>query len=122
MTEKGDYHIISLGAKYSDLRRTITDLRKEGFDVKGFGDMSAEELADITNMCIKEAEMAKERDFDEPFVYRGPGHKLPSLLKSINEKGFKLTQGRFYHILGSSNKGVAVSILIDLYIKLNMEA
>ncbi len=113
--ETRDYRIIRLGAKYNDLRNAIETLQKEGFDIKGFGDMTVHELAEIAHMTIEEAEMAKERYFDEPFIYSGPSHRLPQLLKSINKKGFKFTQGRFYHILGSSNKGIAVSMLINLY-------
>ncbi|MCG2710344.1 MAG: HAD-IIB family hydrolase [Thermodesulfovibrionales bacterium] len=113
--ETKDYQIIRLGASYPDLRKAIEELRDEGINVTGFGDMTVHELAEIAHMTIEEAEMAKERYFDEPFIYSGPPHKLPQLLKSINKKGFKFMQGRFYHILGSSNKGIAVSILIDLY-------
>ncbi len=113
--ETRDYRIIRLGAKYNDLRNAIETLQKEGFDIKGFGDMTVHELAEIAHMTIEEAQMAKERYFDEPFIYSGFPHKLPQLLKSINKKGFKFTQGRFYHILGSSNKGIAVSMLINLY-------
>jgi mannosyl-3-phosphoglycerate phosphatase len=40
---------------------------------------------------------------------------LPRLFRSISQKGFTFTQGRFFHILGSSDKGIAVSILTDLY-------
>jgi mannosyl-3-phosphoglycerate phosphatase len=113
--EEADYDVIRLGAKYSDLRKAVEELRREGHKITGFGDMNSKELADIANMNIEEAIMAKERDFDEPFVYEGPADKLPALLKSIEEKGFSFTQGRFFHILGRSNKGTAVSILIDLY-------
>jgi len=115
VSEESNYQIIRLGAKYSDLRKAVVGLREDGFDVKGFGDMTTEELCGTANMTAEEAAMAKERDFDEPFIFKGPDFKLPGLLKSINEKGFKFTQGRFYHILGSSNKGIAVSILTDLY-------
>lgn len=115
VTEENDYKIVRLGANYPDLRKAIIELREEGFSVKGFGDMTVHELAEIAHMTIEEAEMARERHFDEPFIYSGPPYQLPQLLKSINKKGFKFTQGRFYHILGSSNKGIAVSILIDLY-------
>ncbi|NCO84276.1 MAG: mannosyl-3-phosphoglycerate phosphatase [Nitrospirae bacterium CG_4_10_14_3_um_filter_44_29] len=114
-SEENDYHVIRLGAKYSDLRKAVKELQQEGFDIRGFGDMTTKELMRIANMSHDEAKMAKERDFDEPFIYKGAGYKLPSLLKSINAKGFRFTQGRFYHILGSSNKGVVVSILTDLY-------
>ena len=109
------YHVIRLGAKYEDLRNAVEELRSEGFQVCGFGDMSVEELVGRTNMSVLEAKMAKERDFDEPFLHTGPAYRFPRLLKAIHDRGFKLTQGRFYHILGNSNKGIAVSILIDLY-------
>jgi mannosyl-3-phosphoglycerate phosphatase len=111
------YHSIRLGAKYEDLRNAVEELRSEGFQICGFGDMSVEELVQRTNMKLVEAKMAKERDFDEPFLHTGPPYRFPRLLKAIHEMGFKFTQGRFYHILGNSNKGIAVSILIDLYRK-----
>ena len=113
--EEADYDVIRLGARYTDLRRVIEELREKGYEITGFGDMTIEELAASANMSIDEATMAKERDFDEPFVYKGPGHKLCSLFGAISEKGFKFTRGRFFHIMGSTDKGLAVSILIDLY-------
>jgi mannosyl-3-phosphoglycerate phosphatase len=109
------YHVMRLGARYEDLRSTLEELKNEGFQVRGFGDMSVEELVETTQMKPVEARMAKQRDFDEPFLHTGPAYRLSGLLRAIHEKGFKFTQGRFYHILGNSNKGIAVSILIDLY-------
>ncbi|GAB4420685.1 MAG: mannosyl-3-phosphoglycerate phosphatase [Thermodesulfovibrionales bacterium] len=112
-----EYIIIRLGAKYSDLRKAIIELREDGFNVKGFGDMTVEELADIANMPIDEAKMAKEREFDEPFIFKGNEEAEQRLIKTIRSKGFNFTQGRFFHILGDSDKGRAVSILIDVYRK-----
>lgn len=112
--EKG-YHIIRLGAQYSVLRMAIQKLRSEGFKVKGFGDMTIQELVEIANLSIDEAGMAKERDFDEPFIFQGNELETQRLFKAIKSKGFNYTQGRFFHILGNSDKGNAVSILIDLY-------
>jgi mannosyl-3-phosphoglycerate phosphatase len=113
--ENGKYRTIRLGAKYSDLRKAIIELRQEGFNIKGFGDMTAEELAGIANMSIDEAKMAKERDFDEPFIFSGNEEELQRLFESIRAMGFNYTQGRFFHILGNSDKGKAVSILTELY-------
>lgn len=114
-SEEDDYHVIRLGAKYSDLRTAIQELRSDGFNIKGFGDMTVEELSMIANMSIDEARMAKERDFDEPFVFDGSKTGEQRLLQAISAKGFNYTQGRFFHILGNSDKGKAVSVLIDLY-------
>ncbi|MDH5201681.1 MAG: HAD-IIB family hydrolase [Nitrospirota bacterium] len=115
--EENDYHVIRLGTQYSELRKTIESLRREGFDIKGFGDMTTEEVAGIANMSVDEARMAKERDFDEPFIIKDNGRETQRLLNSIKAKGFNFTQGRFFHILGNSDKGTAVSILINLHKK-----
>jgi mannosyl-3-phosphoglycerate phosphatase len=117
IVNEDDYHIIRLGARYSELRNMIEILRREGYRVKGFGDMTAEELARITNLSIEEAEMSKERDFDEPFVFEGDKAGAQKLLNAIKTKGFNYTQGRFFHILGNCDKGKAVSILTALYKK-----
>jgi mannosyl-3-phosphoglycerate phosphatase len=115
--EENDYLTVRLGAKYSDLRKAIMELRQDGFNIKGFGDMTVEELADTANMTIDEAEMAKERDFDEPFLFEGDNDEAAGLFQKIKEKGFNYTRGRFFHILGDSDKGKAVAILTGLYKK-----
>jgi mannosyl-3-phosphoglycerate phosphatase len=116
-SEENNYHVIRLGAKYSDLRKAVEELRKEGFDVRGFGDMTIYKIAEITGISIGEAEMAKERDFDEPFIFEENESETQKLFETIRAKGFNLTQGRFFHIIGDSDKGKAVSILIELYKK-----
>ena len=113
--DEDNYHVIRLGASYLELRRALLKLRAEGYNVKGFGDMTVEEVIKFTNLSIEEAEMAKERDFDEPFIFSGNEEELQRLFKSIKAMGFNYTQGRFFHILGNSDKGKAVSILIELY-------
>lgn len=111
--EEGGYQVIRLGARYADLRKALEELRGEGFDVRGFGDMTAEEVSALTGLSRQEAAMAKERDFDEPFVYKGA--ELKPFIEAIEAKGFHYTKGRLLHILGDSSKGGAVDILIDLY-------
>jgi mannosyl-3-phosphoglycerate phosphatase family protein len=110
-----NYNVIRLGAKYADLRSVLNTLRSEGFDIKGFGDMTVEEVAGVTGLSVEEAMMAKERDFDEPFLFKGGGEETERLFERIQGMGFNYTQGRFFHILGNSDKGKAVSVLIDLF-------
>jgi len=117
ISNENGYEVIRLGAHYIGLRKAIEVLRKEGFKVKGFGDMTVKELAEIANMNINEAEMAKNRDFDEPFILEGTEEETQKLFEAIKSKGFNFTQGRFFHILGNSDKGKAAAILIELYKK-----
>lgn len=112
---EADYELIRLGAQYKDLRKTLIDLQKEGFSIEGFGDMTAEEVAKAMGLTIEEAKMAKQRDFDEPFFFEGKEGEIENLFDSIRAKGFNVTKGKIYHLLGQSDKGRAVSFLIDLY-------
>jgi mannosyl-3-phosphoglycerate phosphatase family protein len=115
--EEGDYTVMRLGAHYVQLRETIASLKREGFRIKGFGDMTAEEIAAVAGLGIAEAKMSKMRDFDEPFLFQGDGEEQKKLLDAIRGKGLNHTRGRFFHLLGNSNKGKAVSILTTLYKK-----
>lgn len=114
-TLEDGYVMIRLGAPYRDLRRALRELRNEGFGVTGFGDMSTAEVAAATGLTVEQAAMARERDFDEPFLFNGDDTVAIKLQEAIRLKGFNLTQGRFFHILGGSDKGKAVAILVDLY-------
>jgi mannosyl-3-phosphoglycerate phosphatase family protein len=115
--EDGDCIVIRLGAHYCRLREAIVLLRKEGLRVNGFGDMTAEEIAAITGLGIEEAEMAKKRDFDEPLIISGGAEKERRLVERIKAMGFHWAKDRFFHILGNSDKGKAVSILAEYYRK-----
>ena len=97
------------------MRKALSNLRSEGFDIRGFGDMSIKEVKELTGLGTDEAEMAKQRDFDEPFVFTGGKKELRRLLSRIKSRGLNYTQGVFFHIMGDSDKGKAVKVLKELY-------
>ncbi len=114
-TRDGRYETVRLGARYGDLRRAVEALRSQGHGIRGFGDMAAEEVARLTGLAVKEAAMAKERGFDEPFVFHGGAGEVDTLIEAAQRLGLSVTKGRIYHLLGHSDKGKAVAILTDLY-------
>ena len=110
------YTVLILGTPYPVLRRALEELRKENFEVKGFGDMDFTEVAQITELGPEEAALAKSREFDEPFVFSGKQTKLDALLATIKEKGLQcIAGGRLLHLTGKNDKGKAVAILTELY-------
>jgi len=109
------YCVLVLGTPYPVLRRALQDLRKNGFEVKGFGDMSVPEVTEVTGLSGDDAELAKRREFDETFIFRGDKGKIEALLRSIREKGLRCAQGRFHHLMGDHDKGAAVDVLKLLY-------
>jgi len=70
-----------------------------------------EEIASLCDISIEQARLAKQREFDEPFILMYPEHSS-QLEKAIK---FHYTKGdRFYHIT-DTDKGEAAAILIDLF-------
>ena len=112
----GDYHLITLGTPYADIRRRFVRLRDAlQVKVRGFGDMTAEEVAALTGLSLAAAQRAQRRDFDEPFVFEGaPDERF---LHAIEAAGLNWTEGRLFHLMGRHDKGSAVRLLQALYEK-----
>lgn len=111
----GAYEIVRLGAGYGELRKALETLRQRGLPVRGFGDMSAKEVSEVTGLCLNEARMAQKRDFDEPFVLEGDHRHRRAVTEAVEAAGFRYTFGRFDHLTGNSDKGKAVSLLTSMY-------
>jgi len=111
------YIVIQLSNIYPELRKAIKDFRKNGLNVLGFGDMSIKEVSNLTGLKSSEAKMSKQRDFDEPFVFKGNKNSMIRLKQLIKSKALTYTQGEFYHLMGNSDKGRAVELLKKLYVK-----
>lgn len=108
------YDLVRLGTPYAGIRRRFDALRaKTGARVRGFGDMSDEEVAGLTGLSPEEAALARRRDFDEAFVF--DGQTDASFLEAIAADGLHWTQGQYFHILGDHDKGRAVELLESLY-------
>ncbi len=114
---RGDYDVIELGTPYSDL---VEDLRsasaESGCRILGFNDMTVADISIRTLLPVHQAELAKRREYDEPFVILGEG--THNLLLAIEKRGRQWTRGdRFYHITGGNDKAKAAERLTALYRK-----
>jgi mannosyl-3-phosphoglycerate phosphatase len=69
------YHLIRLGKPYSEMRSFLKKMRIP-FGMRGFGDMTVREIADLAGLPKEKANLAKQREFTEPFLMDGNGgHK-----------------------------------------------
>jgi mannosyl-3-phosphoglycerate phosphatase len=111
-----DYQAIILGIPYKELRVVIEELRARAYRIKGFGNLSVDEISEITGLSNYEAQLAKKREFDEVFILEEDDEQRKGeIFEFIREKGYECTKGKFYHIMGRTDKGKAVRLLIDLY-------
>ncbi|NIR50455.1 mannosyl-3-phosphoglycerate phosphatase [candidate division KSB1 bacterium] len=114
-----DYEIIELGTPYAKLRRVLLEIKHEtGLPFTGFGDLEPDDLANITNLPRVQVSLATQREYDEPFFIEGSVSDIAQqqIEKIVADAGLKLTKGgRFYHLTGNNDKGVAVQILVSLF-------
>jgi mannosyl-3-phosphoglycerate phosphatase len=113
--KKGKYLVIELGRPYRELREAVKKMRKGGLKLTGFGDMTILKLRRLTGLSLREAYLARKREYDEPFILEDPKQEA-RLREAVKKQGLQLTRGgRFHHVTGDNNKGLAVKILTGLY-------
>lgn len=115
--ESEEYFVLELGVFYPVILEILEAIRKEtGMKIRGFSDLTEEELASLSGLTPQEAEFAKNREYDEPFILEGNSRDVEIVKRKIVEKGMNYAWGgRFHHILGKNDKGKAVEILKEFY-------
>jgi mannosyl-3-phosphoglycerate phosphatase len=113
---RGTYEVLEWGAPYEEL---VADLQRASqvsrCRVRGFHDMSPEEIAAECGLPCEEALLAKQREYDEPFIVLD-SDRGDALAAAIVEQGRRSTRGgRFWHILGGSDKALAVEAVAALF-------
>ena len=117
-TKEGDLWKWSLGTPYRELVRALKEIREEiEWDIRGFSDMSLEEISSRTGLNVEESRLAVQREFDEPFVVLNPENPdRKKLLDAARRKGLSVSEGgRFFHLQGANDKGLAMEKLATLY-------
>lgn len=111
-----DVQAIEWGTRYAQLVADLAEASREsGCRVHGFHTMSEEEVAHVTDLPLWQAKLARQREYDEPFLVLDE-ERAPALTRAIEARGRRWTRGgRFWHILGANDKALAVGELIRLY-------
>jgi mannosyl-3-phosphoglycerate phosphatase len=117
--EWGKYLVLELGTFYPQIIRALEFIKKEtGIRIRGFHDLSEEDLVFLSGLTREEAAWAKKREYDEPFLIEGGEKEIKIVQEKIRQRGLNYVWGgRFHHILGKNDKGKAAQILKDLYKK-----
>lgn len=112
-----NYYYHMLGFNYEQARVILKQMSATlQTNLVGFGDLSVEEICQLTGLSIAEGNLAKTRDFTEPFLT--PKNISPDLLRetaSLYQCDI-VVGDRFSHLISeNSGKGNAVKWLLKNY-------
>lgn len=108
----------SLGIPYESLIHGFREIRDElGGDLRGFSDMSIEEISYHTGLTKDNARLAAMREYDEPFMASDVhAFDRTALQKAAAKRGLSVAMGgRFFHLQGKNDKGQAMDRVISWY-------
>jgi mannosyl-3-phosphoglycerate phosphatase len=115
--KKDNYYIIELGISHKKIRQVIEKIRVENrIDIKGFDDLTVQQISAVTGLNIDMAAKAREREYDEAILPLPDIHENKRMLDTIIKAKLNYTSGgSLYEVMGNNDKGKAVSILSELF-------
>jgi mannosyl-3-phosphoglycerate phosphatase len=112
------YLSVAQGRPYAEVCEALDDIAEEcAVGVAGFHHMSLREIADNTGLRPKSAELARAREFDEPFYFTSADDKaIARFVETARERGFDTRRGpAFWHLSSKCDAARAVRSLAHLY-------
>ncbi len=112
--------VVPLGAPRARLVEALAEIAAEvGVSVRGFADLTVEEVGEHAGLTMEAARLAAAREYDEPFLIEGgvpTGAAESALAAAAERRGLRVTWGgRFHHLAGPADKGRAVRQLLALH-------
>lgn len=105
------------GAQYDAVRsalETLPSALRECF--RGFGDMTADQLAEMTGLALPQAKLAQQRAYSEPGQWLGTAQQQADFLACLLEHGVTAQQGgRFLTLSFGGNKADKLLKIVQTY-------
>jgi mannosyl-3-phosphoglycerate phosphatase len=114
---KTPYDVIELGMPYHLLRDVLKQIEDAvETPLHGFGDLSVDDIMQVTGLSHADATLAKMREYDEPFLLQGPQTLIEEVCRQIVTRGLRWTKaGGLFHLTGDNDKGEAAETLMRCY-------
>lgn len=112
------YLSIAQGRPYAEVCEALDEIAEEcAVGVAGFHHMSLREIADNTGLRPRSAELARAREFDEPFYFTSASEKdIARFVEAAQARGFDTRRGpTFWHFSARCDAAKAVRTLAQLF-------
>jgi mannosyl-3-phosphoglycerate phosphatase len=117
----GEQELVTFGLTYREVREGLEQAAEAAnVAVKGFGDLSIEDVSQLTGLTLARATKARNREFTETFVLEDPTPERElRLAQHLEEMGMRMLHGaRYWTALGRHDKAQAVRYVISRYLEL----
>ena len=112
------YLSIAEGRPYAEVCEALDDIAEEtAVGVAGFHHMSVREIAENTGMKPRNAELARAREFDEPFYFTSADDKaIARFVEAARTRGYDVRRGAtFWHFSAKCEPARAVRTIAGLF-------
>jgi len=115
IADQGVTRTFALGYDIHQIRKSFSKYKKK-IGMRGFSDMSLEEIVKSTGLSPKKAQAARERLFTEPFTMENED-QLQILQQMARVDGLDVVAGgRFYHLITEGqDKAKSIKVVKDFY-------
>ena len=114
--ERGLFRV-EIGVPLARLRAALREISAElGAELRGFGDLSREELTRHSGLSGEDLEHALAREYDEPFIPADnlTGGQKAKLAQLARARWLNVSRGgRFFHLHGPTSKAKAAQVLLE---------
>jgi mannosyl-3-phosphoglycerate phosphatase len=109
---------VAFGRPYEEICAALDDVAGEsGVGVAGFHHMSSREIAENMGLRPRDAELARSREFDEPFFFTSADEQAKARFVAVaKERGYDVRPGKtFWHFSSGCDAPRAVRWLTKLF-------
>jgi len=105
-----------IGNKQSDIRIILDSITIPKTNYKLLSECSISEAVELTGLTSQQAKLAITREFSEPFIWTSGESEFIDFKQQIEKSNLSMLQGgRFQHIIGKCDKGIATQKLLANY-------
>ena len=118
LQSRDQYWEIILGKSHSDISSLLNKIDTPASYYQLLSECNAEEASELTGLNIEQSRQAISRDFSEPLIWKASDEDLELFKTQLKEYHLNTLQGgRFLHVLGNCDKGIATNYFKDIFLK-----
>lgn len=103
---------IKLGKNVEEIDKYLKKIVEQADEFILLSECSPQEASELTGLTEQQATNAINREFSQPLIWKGSQQQLTDFKERLSKEGLNILQGgRFLHVQGKTDKGIAVKKL-----------